>query len=231
MLTQNFQSAIGLLREHLEKYPTSYQAQRLLSACQKQIGGKCLGISMQLLKKADLIRLGVVDKVKIISDDEMKAILSNTSDTISALDLTAPKEPNGEISVALPSRNVRARKLLERYRRNFASRSMDEYHFSKLESPDALASNQGEPKDISCALESSASSNRDQNQKLLETQVPRDDQIPQTPSPEYNDGYHLEYDIFASTSIEAAAPFVTIPVSSVAKWCFIIRIRSFHILR
>lgn len=96
-----------------------------------------------------------------------------------------------------------------------ASRSMDVNHSSNLESPDAMALNQGEPKDISRLFESSIPINCDQNQKLPATQVPRDDPIPQTPCPEYDDGYFTECDNFASTSNEAAAPFVTIPVSSV----------------
>ncbi|XP_046688884.1 double-strand-break repair protein rad21 homolog [Homalodisca vitripennis] len=74
----------------------------------------------------------IVDEVKNISGEEMKAQLSDTSDIVTTLDLAPPtkrlmhwKETGGvEKLFALPGRNIPARALFKNYQRHLTSRAV-----------------------------------------------------------------------------------------------------------
>nr|CAD7405598.1 unnamed protein product [Timema poppensis] len=82
----------------------------------------------------------IVDEVKNISGEEMKAQLSDTSDIVTTLDLAPPtkrlmhwKETGGvEKLFALPGRPIPARVLSKNYQRHLTSRPADNYDFGSL---------------------------------------------------------------------------------------------------
>lgn len=82
----------------------------------------------------------IVDEVKNISGEEMKAQLSDTSDIITTLDLAPPtkrlmhwKETGGvEKLFALPGRPIPARVLFKNYQRHLTSKSYDHEDFGRL---------------------------------------------------------------------------------------------------
>lgn len=89
--------------------------------------------------KAKRKRKLIVDEVKNISGEEMKAQLSDTSDIVTTLDLAPPtkrlmhwKETGGvEKLFALPGRPIPARNLFKNYQRHLTSRSYDHEEFDK----------------------------------------------------------------------------------------------------
>ncbi|XP_043286205.1 double-strand-break repair protein rad21 homolog [Venturia canescens] len=90
--------------------------------------------------KAKRKRKLIVDEVKNISGEEMKAQLSDTSDIITTLDLAPPtkrlmhwKETGGvEKLFALPGRPLPARVLFKNYQRHLTSKSYDHEDFGRL---------------------------------------------------------------------------------------------------
>ncbi|XP_012522040.1 double-strand-break repair protein rad21 homolog [Monomorium pharaonis] len=90
--------------------------------------------------KAKRKRKLIVDEVKNISGEEMKAQLSDTSDIITTLDLAPPtkrlmhwKETGGvEKLFALPGRPIPARVLFKNYQRHLTSKSYDHEDFGRL---------------------------------------------------------------------------------------------------
>ncbi|XP_020706770.1 double-strand-break repair protein rad21 homolog isoform X2 [Athalia rosae] len=91
--------------------------------------------------KAKRKRKLIVDEVKNISGEEMKAQLSDTSDIITTLDLAPPtkrlmhwKETGGvEKLFALPGRPIPARVLFKNYQRHLTSKSYDHEDFGRLD--------------------------------------------------------------------------------------------------
>lgn len=89
----------------------------------------------------------IVDEVKNISGEEMKAQLANTSDIVTILDLAPPtrklmywKETGGvEKLFSLPSRTIPARSLLSNYNRHLISHFAPLEDFTFLGPPDLLA--------------------------------------------------------------------------------------------
>ncbi|XP_076239428.1 RAD21 cohesin complex component verthandi [Calliopsis andreniformis] len=90
--------------------------------------------------KAKRKRKLIVDEVKNISGEEMKAQLSDTSDIVTTLDLAPPtkrlmhwKETGGvEKLFALPGRPIPARVLFKNYQRHLTSKSYDHEDFGRL---------------------------------------------------------------------------------------------------
>ncbi|XP_012271464.1 double-strand-break repair protein rad21 homolog isoform X2 [Orussus abietinus] len=90
--------------------------------------------------KAKRKRKLIVDEVKNISGEEMKAQLSDTSDIVTTLDLAPPtkrlmhwKETGGvEKLFALPGRPIPARALFKNYQRHLTSKSYDHEDFGRL---------------------------------------------------------------------------------------------------
>lgn len=90
--------------------------------------------------KAKRKRKLIVDEVKNISGEEMKAQLSDTSDIVTTLDLAPPtkrlmhwKETGGvEKLFALPGRPIPARSLFKNYQRHLTSKSYDHEDFGRL---------------------------------------------------------------------------------------------------
>ncbi|KAK1134970.1 hypothetical protein K0M31_007736 [Melipona bicolor] len=90
--------------------------------------------------KAKRKRKLIVDEVKNISGEEMKAQLSDISDIITTLDLAPPtkrlmhwKETGGvEKLFALPGRPIPARVLFKNYQRHLTSKSYDHEDFGRL---------------------------------------------------------------------------------------------------
>ncbi|XP_046435735.1 double-strand-break repair protein rad21 homolog [Neodiprion fabricii] len=90
--------------------------------------------------KAKRKRKLIVDEVKNISGEEMKAQLSDTSDIITTLDLAPPtkrlmhwKETGGvEKLFALPGRPIPARVLFKNYQRHLTSKSYDHEDFARI---------------------------------------------------------------------------------------------------
>ncbi|XP_046396799.1 double-strand-break repair protein rad21 homolog isoform X2 [Ischnura elegans] len=82
----------------------------------------------------------IVDEVKNISGEEMKAQLSDTSDIVTTLDLAPPtkrlmhwKETGGvEKLYALPGRPIPARALFKNYQRHLTSRAADNEDFGMM---------------------------------------------------------------------------------------------------
>ncbi|XP_036338828.1 double-strand-break repair protein rad21 homolog [Rhagoletis pomonella] len=97
--------------------------------------------------KAKRKRKLIVDEVKNISGEEMKAQLANTSDIVTTLDLAPPtkrltywKETGGvEKLFSLPSRTIPARALFTNYHRHLQSRNSALEDFSILGPSDLLA--------------------------------------------------------------------------------------------
>ncbi|KAK0181818.1 hypothetical protein PV327_000012 [Microctonus hyperodae] len=89
--------------------------------------------------KAKRKRKLIVDEVKNISGEEMKAQLSDTSDIVTTLDLAPPtkrlmhwKETGGvEKLFALPGRPIPARVLFKNYQRHLTSKSYDHEDFGR----------------------------------------------------------------------------------------------------
>ncbi|XP_055908720.1 double-strand-break repair protein rad21 homolog isoform X2 [Eupeodes corollae] len=100
--------------------------------------------------KAKRKRKLIVDEVKNISGEEMKAQLANTSDIVTTLDLAPPtkrlmywKETGGvEKLFSLPSRDIPARGLFANYTRHIVSRLGVLEDFSMLGPADLLALDQ-----------------------------------------------------------------------------------------
>ena len=75
----------------------------------------------------------IVDEVKAISGEEMKAQLSDTTDIVTTLDLAPPtkrlmhwKETGGvEKLFALPGRTLNSRPLFKDYQRNLTAKAVD----------------------------------------------------------------------------------------------------------
>ncbi|XP_057338589.1 double-strand-break repair protein rad21 homolog [Microplitis mediator] len=94
--------------------------------------------------KAKRKRKLIVDEVKNISGEEMKAQLSDTSDIVTTLDLAPPtkrlmhwKETGGvEKLFALPARPIPARVLFKNYQRHLTSKSYDHEDFGRLAGED-----------------------------------------------------------------------------------------------
>ncbi|XP_037950315.1 double-strand-break repair protein rad21 homolog [Teleopsis dalmanni] len=93
----------------------------------------------------------IVDEIKNISGEEMKAQLANTSDIVTTLDLAPPtkrwlmywKETGGvEKLFSLPSRTIPARFLFVNYQRHLISRFTQLEDFSALGPSDLLAIDQ-----------------------------------------------------------------------------------------
>lgn len=90
--------------------------------------------------KAKRKRKLIVDEVKNISGEEMKAQLSDTSDIVTTLDLAPPtkrlmhwKETGGvEKLFALPGRPIPARVLFKNYQRHLTSKSYDHEDFGRI---------------------------------------------------------------------------------------------------
>ncbi|XP_033230081.1 double-strand-break repair protein rad21 homolog isoform X3 [Belonocnema kinseyi] len=90
--------------------------------------------------KAKRKRKLIVDEVKNISGEEMKAQLSDTSDIVTTLDLAPPtkrlmhwKETGGvEKLFALPGRPIPARVLFKNYQRHLTSKSYDHEDFGRF---------------------------------------------------------------------------------------------------
>ncbi|XP_013109711.2 double-strand-break repair protein rad21 homolog [Stomoxys calcitrans] len=100
-----------------------------------------------ITKNAKRKRKLIVDEVKNISGEEMKAQLANTSDIVTILDLAPPtkrlmywKETGGvEKLFSLPSRMIPARVLMFNYNRHLISRFTALEDFSSLGPADMLA--------------------------------------------------------------------------------------------
>ncbi|XP_074105531.1 RAD21 cohesin complex component verthandi [Cotesia typhae] len=94
--------------------------------------------------KAKRKRKLIVDEVKNISGEEMKAQLSDTSDIVTTLDLAPPtkrlmhwKETGGvEKLFALPARPIPARVLFKNYQRHLTSKSYDHEDFGRMAGDD-----------------------------------------------------------------------------------------------
>lgn len=97
--------------------------------------------------KAKRKRKLIIDEIKNISGEEMKAQLADTSDILTTLDLAPPtkrlmywKETGGvEKLFALPSRTIPARVLLNNYNRQLLSHSTPLEDFSSIAPMDVLA--------------------------------------------------------------------------------------------
>ncbi|XP_034473341.1 double-strand-break repair protein rad21-like protein 1 [Drosophila innubila] len=97
--------------------------------------------------KAKRKRKLIIDEIKNISGEEMKAQLADTSDILTTLDLAPPtkrlmywKETGGvEKLFALPSRTIPARVLLNNYNRQLLSHSTPLEDFSNIAPIDVLA--------------------------------------------------------------------------------------------
>ncbi|XP_034099245.1 double-strand-break repair protein rad21 homolog [Drosophila albomicans] len=97
--------------------------------------------------KAKRKRKLIIDEIKNISGEEMKAQLADTSDILTTLDLAPPtkrlmywKETGGvEKLFALPSRTIPARVLLNNYNRQLLSHSTPLEDFSNIAPMDVLA--------------------------------------------------------------------------------------------
>jgi len=82
----------------------------------------------------------IVDEVKAISGEEMKAQLSDTTDIVTTLDLAPPtkrlmhwKETGGvEKLFALPGRTLNSRPLFKDYQRNLTAKAVDNEDFDTL---------------------------------------------------------------------------------------------------
>merc|ERR1711963_327843 len=82
----------------------------------------------------------VVDEIKAIAGEEMKAQLSDTADIVTTLDLAPPtkrlmhwKETGGvEKLFALPGRNLNARVIFRSYQSHLTSRPVENEHFGLL---------------------------------------------------------------------------------------------------
>ncbi|XP_063991538.1 double-strand-break repair protein rad21 homolog [Diachasmimorpha longicaudata] len=96
--------------------------------------------------KAKRKRKLIVDEVKNISGEEMKAQLSDTSDIVTTLDLAPPtkrlmhwKETGGvEKLFALPGRSIPARVLFKNYQKHLTSKSYDHEDFGRIQEDEGL---------------------------------------------------------------------------------------------
>ncbi|XP_011862112.1 PREDICTED: double-strand-break repair protein rad21 homolog [Vollenhovia emeryi] len=139
--------------------------------------------------KAKRKRKLIVDEVKNISGEEMKAQLSDTSDIITTLDLAPPtkrlmhwKETGGvEKLFALPGRPIPARVLFKNYQRHLTSKSYDHEDFGRLGTEEdgmSLEQMRDGPEEVS-SLEQSILGKRTGRKR----KAPLDDEIRQPPQP------------------------------------------------
>jgi cohesin complex subunit SCC1 len=147
------------------------------------------------ITKAKRKRKLIIDEVKNISGEEMKAQLANTADIITSLDLAPPtkklmnwKETGGvEKLFALPSRFLPARALSKIYQINLVSNTGIIEDFSTLGPADVLALEQQalEPLPESPTKRGRKRKNQDQDEAAELPEPVRDvnDLPPQTPAP------------------------------------------------
>ncbi|XP_024871278.1 double-strand-break repair protein rad21 homolog [Temnothorax curvispinosus] len=140
--------------------------------------------------KAKRKRKLIVDEVKNISGEEMKAQLSDTSDIITTLDLAPPtkrlmhwKETGGvEKLFALPGRPIPARVLFKNYQRHLTSKSYDHEDFGRLGNEEdgmSLEQMRDAPDAEMSSFEQSILNKRTGRKR----KAPLDDEIRQPPQP------------------------------------------------
>ncbi|XP_011061140.1 PREDICTED: double-strand-break repair protein rad21 homolog [Acromyrmex echinatior] len=140
--------------------------------------------------KAKRKRKLIVDEVKNISGEEMKAQLSDTSDIITTLDLAPPtkrlmhwKETGGvEKLFALPGRPIPARVLFKNYQRHLTSKSYDHEDFGRLGTDEdgmSLEQMRDAPEAEVASFEQSLLNKRTGRKR----KAPQDDEIRQPPQP------------------------------------------------
>ncbi|XP_011685229.1 PREDICTED: double-strand-break repair protein rad21 homolog [Wasmannia auropunctata] len=139
--------------------------------------------------KAKRKRKLIVDEVKNISGEEMKAQLSDTSDIITTLDLAPPtkrlmhwKETGGvEKLFALPGRPIPARVLFKNYQRHLTSKSYDHEDFGRLGTEEdgmSLEQIRDAPEEVSSFEQSILNKRTGRKRK-----APQDDEIRPPPQP------------------------------------------------
>ncbi|XP_011499866.1 PREDICTED: double-strand-break repair protein rad21-like protein 1 isoform X2 [Ceratosolen solmsi marchali] len=140
--------------------------------------------------KAKRKRKLIVDEVKNISGEEMKAQLSDTSDIVTTLDLAPPtkrlmhwKETGGvEKLFALPARPIPARVLFKNYQRHLTSKTYDHDDFGRLDGggDDVMPLEQmrDEPKEPEPVFEQSGIQTRRSTRKR---KAPADEEPPSPP--------------------------------------------------
>lgn len=132
----------------------------------------------------------IVDEVKNISGEEMKAQLSDTSDIITTLDLAPPtkrlmhwKETGGvEKLFALPGSSIPARVLFKNYQRHLTSKSYDHEDFGRLGAEEdnmSLEQMRDAPEVEPSSYEQSILNKRTGRKR----KAPQDDEIKQPPQP------------------------------------------------
>ncbi|KAF7992332.1 hypothetical protein HCN44_001657 [Aphidius gifuensis] len=156
--------------------------------------------------KAKRKRKLIVDEVKNISGEEMKAQLSDTSDIITTLDLAPPtkrlmhwKETGGvEKLFALPGRPIPSRNLFKNYQRHLTSRSYDHEEFDRVRiEDDAMPLEQmrevpeAEPLELQ-NLDQSGITTKRQNRKR---KTPIDDDLVNTTAPKQLMEHPTNFDI------------------------------------
>ncbi|KAK7864948.1 hypothetical protein R5R35_004933 [Gryllus longicercus] len=147
----------------------------------------------------------IVDEVKNISGEEMKAQLSDTSDIVTTLDLAPPtkrlmhwKETGGvEKLFALPGRPIPARVLSKNYQRHLTSRAAENYDFGSVgdEGEEDLALEQVKETEGEQALDASKKNSRKRKlQDAEETQPNKKipDQPMDVPTPVLQDGVDFQ---------------------------------------
>ncbi|KAJ8675050.1 hypothetical protein QAD02_010836 [Eretmocerus hayati] len=158
----------------------------------------------------------IVDEVKNISGEEMKAQLSDTSDIVTTLDLAPPtkrlmhwKETGGvEKLFALPARPIPARALFKNYQRHLTSKTYDHDDFGRAagdEDAMPLEQMRDEQKEPEAALEQSGIQTRRSTRKR---KLPADEEEalaahpdvtqPSTISEPVNQTMHVNQDVIAS---------------------------------
>ncbi|XP_011636688.1 double-strand-break repair protein rad21 homolog [Pogonomyrmex barbatus] len=139
--------------------------------------------------KAKRKRKLIVDEVKNISGEEMKAQLSDTTDIITTLDLAPPtkrlmhwKETGGvEKLFALPGRPIPARVLFKNYQRHLTSKSYDHEDFGRFGTEeDGMSLEQmRDAPEVEASFEQSILNKRTGRKR----KAPQDDEIKQPPQP------------------------------------------------
>ncbi|KAL0126584.1 hypothetical protein PUN28_005146 [Cardiocondyla obscurior] len=175
--------------------------------------------------KAKRKRKLIVDEVKNISGEEMKAQLSDTSDIITTLDLAPPtkrlmhwKETGGvEKLFALPGRPIPARVLFKNYQRHLTSKSYDHDDFGRLGTEEdgmSLEQMRDAPEPEVSSFEQSILTKRTGRKR----KAPLDDEIkqpqPPQPTPDINQLNEAEIpNIIAQHSLpsESAPPEISLP--------------------
>ncbi|XP_014208910.1 double-strand-break repair protein rad21 homolog isoform X2 [Copidosoma floridanum] len=140
--------------------------------------------------KAKRKRKLIVDEVKNISGEEMKAQLSDTSDIVTTLDLAPPtkrlmhwKETGGvEKLFALPARSIPARVLFKNYKRHLTSKTYDHDDFGRIAGIDddamPLEQMREEPKESEPVLDQS---NIQPRRSTRKRKAPADESEPLSP--------------------------------------------------